>query len=267
MEEQVAEFSAAVEEASKEFLGHWNRLVSTTNWEKGRIIFQWRQRLVEAGAPASVSSDEAWSRQVGNVSPQHVGRLRRVYQRFNDVATQYPGLYWSHFQAALEWTDAEMYLEGAMSNGWSVAQMRQQRWEAMGVPPDKQVADEEVVAAEFDEDVTPEAAAEEDASDVISTSTAEVFDPEPCDTPVDAEADEVEAGESQPAAFDAEPADVADAVRPFADIPSLPTDLADAAERFKLAIVRHKASNWQEIDCRHVLATLDGLKQLATAPA
>ena len=27
------------------FVGQWNRLVSTTNWEKGRIICQWRDAL------------------------------------------------------------------------------------------------------------------------------------------------------------------------------------------------------------------------------
>ena len=264
MEEQVAEFSVAVEEASMEFLGHWNRLVSTTNWEKGRIVFQWRQRLIEAGAPASASADEAWSRKVGSVSPQHVGRLRRVYQRFNDVVEQYPGLYWSHFQAALEWSDAEMYLEGATSNGWSVAQMRQQRWEAMGAPPDTQPCDEEIVAAEFDEDTPADAAEADRGSEVISGSTGEVFDPGPSDAPFDSEADEVEAGSSQSAAFDAEPAE---AVRPFANMADLPPDLADLVEQFKLAIVRHKASNWQEVACNHVLAALDALKQLAVSPA
>ena len=74
-------------------------------------------------------SDEAWSREVGGVSPQHVGRLRRTYERFGAVHKQYPGLYWSHFQAALDWPDAEMYLEGAVQNDWSVSQMRNQRWE------------------------------------------------------------------------------------------------------------------------------------------
>lgn len=265
MEEQVAEFSAAVEEASREFLGHWNRLVSTTNWEKGRIIFQWRLRLTEAGAPASVSTDETWSKQVRNVSPQHVGRLRRVYQRFNDVAEQYPGLYWSHFQAALEWSDAEMYLEGAMSNGWSVAQMRQQRWEAMGAPPDMKPRDEDVLAAEFDEDVAGDA--DEGVSEVISASTSEVFDHEPSDAPFGSDADEGETGSSPSAAFDTESSEAAEATAPFADVPSLPHDLADAVERFKLAIVRHKASNWQEVDCHHVLAALDGLKQLAVSSA
>lgn len=43
-----------VEETSIEYLGRWNRLVSTTNWEKGRIISEWRESLLEAGAPRPV---------------------------------------------------------------------------------------------------------------------------------------------------------------------------------------------------------------------
>ena len=38
-----------IEAASTEYLGRWNRLVSTTNWEKGQIICQWRAALIEAG--------------------------------------------------------------------------------------------------------------------------------------------------------------------------------------------------------------------------
>ena len=32
-----------LELASDSFVGRWNTLVSTTNWEKGRIIQQWRE--------------------------------------------------------------------------------------------------------------------------------------------------------------------------------------------------------------------------------
>ena len=148
MEEQAT----AVVEAAAEYVGRWNRLVSTTNWEKGRIIFEWREALGQAGAPAASLSDEAWSRQVGGVTSQHVGRLHRVYERFGAVHGQYAGLYWSHFQAALDWPDAEMYLEGAVQNGWSVSQMRNQRWEVLGGRPELKPREEEIVAAEVDEE-------------------------------------------------------------------------------------------------------------------
>src|SRR6478609_9198348 len=93
---------AQQEETSQVFLGQWQTLVSTTNWEKGRIIHEWRQSLTAAGASPQECSDETWSQRVGNVSSQHVGRLRRVYERFSAGREEYPGLYWSHFQVALD---------------------------------------------------------------------------------------------------------------------------------------------------------------------
>jgi len=250
----------AVEEASVEYLGQWNRLVSTTNWEKGRIICQWREALIAAKAPAGAQTDEAWSRRVGNVSPQHVGRLRRVFERFADTHEQYPGLYWSHFQAAVDWPDAEMYLEGAVQSGWSVAQMRAQRWEAVGAPPEKKPREEDIIAAEWDEDVDP--AADEVVPPVISSSPGEV---QP------AGADEQSApvaDEPPPCARPESPAaeSAAEPVRPFEDLPPLPPDLDEAFEAFKLAVLHHKLSGWQEISRDDVLAVLDALKQLALVP-
>src|SRR5438552_3405359 len=87
------------EETSLTYLKQWDRLISSTNWEKGRIIHEWRTSLVNSGAIATQYSDEAWSRRVGNVSGQHAGRLRRVFERFGDVAPSFANLYWSHFQA------------------------------------------------------------------------------------------------------------------------------------------------------------------------
>ena len=141
--------SEVLEQASAEFLGRWNRLVSTTNWEKGRIISAWRKAMIDSGAPAQAYSDEAWARRVGNVSGQHVGRLRRVYDRFGGGFDSYPGLFWSHFQAALDWHDAEMWLEGAVQNSWSVAQMRNQRWEATGAADGEAPPDEEILLADW----------------------------------------------------------------------------------------------------------------------
>ncbi len=141
--------------ASEPFVGQWNRLVSTTNWEKGRIIVQWREELIATDAPASNYSDEAWGRLVGGVTGQHVGRLRRVYGRFGQVCQQYQGLYWSHFQSALDWDDAEMWLEGAVQNRWSVSKMRSQRWETLGAVEGAQPQDSDIIAGELDEDFEP----------------------------------------------------------------------------------------------------------------
>ena len=58
------ETSIAADEASQAFVGQWNRLISTTNWEKGRIIHEWRAALMENGAAITDYSDETWSRMV-----------------------------------------------------------------------------------------------------------------------------------------------------------------------------------------------------------
>jgi hypothetical protein len=262
MEEQTA----LLVEASTEYVGRWNRLISTTNWEKGRIISEWREALQQADAPTASYTDEAWSQQVGNVTPQHVGRLRRAYERFGQTFEQYPGLFWSHFQAALDWPDAEMYLEGAVQNGWSISQMRNQRWEALGGSPDQKPVDTDIVATELDEDVF----AGDDGSlpATISETFGEVHG-----------ADDYADDELEGAPFEAdEPrmsesiSPVADApapppLRPFEALPPLPSDLNEGFELMKLAILNHKVSGWQDIARDDVLAVLESLRQLVLAPA
>ena len=164
--------------ASQPYVGQWNRLVSTTNWEKGRIIVQWREALISQGLPVAEYSDEAWCRLVGGVTGQHVGRLRRVFQRFGEVQKQFKGLYWSHFQAAIDWNDAEMWLEGAVQSLWSVSQMRHQRWETLGGTPDSAPREEDAVAGELDEDFEPAQNREPESRSVTGTM-AEVSGPAP----------------------------------------------------------------------------------------
>jgi len=253
----------AFEEASAEYLGRWNRLISTTNWEKGRIISAWRAALIESDAPQQAYSDEAWARRVNNVSGQHVGRLRRVYDRFGDSYENYRGLFWSHFQAVIDWDDAEMWLEGAVQNDWSVAQMRSQRWEAMGAPEEMKPRPEDVISGDFDEDVPT---TEGGAGDTIEGAVDVVRDPE---------ADESDAGQFDDAVdsvpFDTDSPPEADPtgtpVRPFEALPQLPDDLQEAVENFKLAILAHKMTGWGDVSCDTILATLDALKQLALAPS
>jgi hypothetical protein len=275
--EQTVE-TFVVEDAGREFLGQWNRLVSTTNWEKGRIIANWRQALVAAGAQPQEYSDEAWSRQVGNVSGQHVGRLRRVYERFGAVRNDYAGLYWSHYQAAIDWDDAEMWLEGAVQNGWSISQMRYQRWEVLGKPADEQPAEEDVVSAELDEDSHEPSAppATEAASkvDVVRDVDGGPDYGQGPDFGEEAPFDAASAGAMEGTPFDGGADDYAGngepapaPVRPFAHLAELPDDLAQAFEGFKLGILRHKMANWSEVALDDVLASLDALKRLALAPA
>lgn len=271
-EQQNALPETELDAASQPFVGQWNQLVSTTNWEKGRIILDWREALVEAQAPAIEYSDEAWSRRVGNVTGQHVGRLRRVYERFGSVAEQYYELFWSHFQAALDWEDAEMWLEGAVQNSWSVSQMRRTRWETLGAVEADRPREEDVVTSELDEDVDPsrDSTAERSNSstsrgDVQSSPLHEGPDFGDEDAAADTKGASATGGASIYADDDAR--ETIEFVRPFENLGELPEDLAEAFDAFKLAILRHKQEGWEQISRDDVLASLDALKELALAPS
>jgi len=258
----VSPLSEEVVAKSEPFVGRWNRLVSTTNWEKGRIIHQWRDALVAESASPAEFADDAWAQLVGGVSGQHVGRLRRVYQRFAAVSEKFPGLFWSHFQAALDWSDAEMWLEGAVQSGWSVARMREQRWETLGRVESDRPRESDIVAEERDEDEFPKE---------VSGTYAEVQGPR--HEGPDFGDDESAAGTSRSLSPSDSGADreysppPIELVQPFAALPDLPDDLAEAFESFKLALLRHKTENWQQVSLSDVLQVIDSLKALVLAPS
>ncbi|HEV2972668.1 MAG TPA: hypothetical protein VGY55_22060 [Pirellulales bacterium] len=258
--------TAVADETSVTYLGQWNRLVSTTNWEKGRIIHEWRQALVAAAAPDSEYSDEAWSQWVGNVTAQHVGRLRRVYERFDGLRGQITALYWSHFQSALDWSDAEMWLEGATQSGWSVAEMRRQRWETLGAIEADLPAAVEQTSDPIDEDSDPadtresKTASTEPGPSTATSSSAVETDVVPLPRHAGAP------GEASYDSDDAADSSADEPHRPFAHLAEMPDDLGEAFEAFKLAILRHKFAGWQEISRDDVLAAIDALRDFALAP-
>ncbi|HEV3417173.1 MAG TPA: hypothetical protein VG056_10180 [Pirellulales bacterium] len=258
--------TAIADETSVTYLGQWNRLVSTTNWEKGRIIHDWRQALVAAAAPASEYSDEAWSQRVGNVTAQHVGRLRRVYERFDDLRSQITALFWSHFQSALDWNDAEMWLEGAAQSGWSVAEMRRKRWETLGAVEADRPAAEEPSSDPIDEDFDP---ADTRESNIASAQRGSPAGTGNGATSADVEDARRHSGEPGDAPFDGHdtaPLPNEEPRRPFAHLAEMPDDLGEAFEAFKLAIIRHKFAGWQEISRDDLLAAIDALRDFALAP-
>ena len=279
--------SERAEAAIAEFIGQWNHLVSMTNWEKGKIIFLWRRTLQSGGAQSSEYSDEVWSRRVGSVSPQHVGRLRRVYERFGTIQAEepYSRLYWSHFQAAVEWLDAEKWLTSSAENGWSVQTMRQQRWEALGLPPDQRPDERDMVVEEHDADTTlPEFRGDpttdndpgrsgektsvihghddDDESDGDGKHGRKEVGVAGDDCPFDTDA----GGGAHGGSAGGEPGSGGSGrVRPFENLPALPEDLREATELFKLAILAHKMTGWTECPAATVLKTLDALKTLTLA--
>lgn len=258
-----------LDEASQPFEGRWAQLISTTNWEKGQIIYEWRLALQEKKAPATEFSDDAWARRVGGVTGQHIGRLRRVYERFGKTYSTYKGLFWSHFQAAIDWDDAEMWLEGTIQNGWSVSKMRKARWEALGAPDHLKPSEDDIFTSELNEDLD----VREDQEPVLPQSSMATVDAPPSiegpdfgdedDADVEAAGTKTDDGahiysqDEQPAPF----------VRPFENIPDLPEDVSESFESFKLCIIRHKADEWQQISREDMLSALESLKELTLAPA
>jgi hypothetical protein len=270
----TAKLSQSLDAASLPFVGRWNKLVTTTNWEKGRIIHQWREAMTASGAPVTDYSDEAWARRVTGVTGQHVGRLRRVFQKFGDVYQDFDGLYWSHFQAALDWEDHQAWLRQAAEQNLSVTQMRQARWDALGVSAEERAAEDEPVAAELDEDFEP--ALRESPSSESSAARREqartAADGPSIEGPTIEGPDfgDEDGGEQPPRSefhdgF-ADEENAPPAVRPFQAIGALPDDVVEAFEGYKLAILRHKREGWREITLDEMLATLDSLKELALAP-
>ncbi len=271
MEAPYSSFSEVTEETSQQFVGRWMTLISTTNWEKGHIIAEWRQALVDADAVATEYSDEAWSRRIGNISSQHTGRLRRTFARFGQVCSEYRGLYWSHFQAALDWEDAEMWLEGAVQNEWSVSEMRRERWQTLGGVRSEEPQDAQIVNEEFDADALDERPAEEIPRSITSSHSVIAEADEEVESARDDSSSDTRTRGNASSSEDAPRDDLTDdretpaAASPFADLPELPDDLHEAFESFKLAILLHKLAGWTQISRQDVLTTLHALEQLATA--
>lgn len=264
------------ERASSTFVGQWNQLVSQTNWEKGRVILHWRRALEEKGAPAAEFSDEAWSRLVGGVTSQHVGRLRRVYARFGLQHSEYASLFWSHFHAAMDWDDAELWLQGACESTWSVSQMRNQRWETMGKLTDQKPDPADVVQSELDEDLeTRDSRGNRDDIDDFQSSPrlegpdfgdeSDSDDNEPrSKKDRDEEADLATNLSDDGDRVTVTNEDTIPGLKPFQDMGELPEDFSDLVEDFKLAIIRFKSDRWADVTQQQILSVLDGLKYIAT---
>jgi hypothetical protein len=262
---QLSDDEVAVSEA---FVGRWNQLVSTTNWEKGKIISEWRAEIVERNAEIEGRTDEAWSELVGDVSPQHVGRLRRVFSRFGETHLEYKGLYWSHFLAAIDWDDAEMWLEGALREKWSIKQMQARRFETItstrtgsgDVTHETISREEEAVEKErktrepreFDDEYSGDSAAsgpQHEGPDFGEEPARPKSAPEPL--------------------IGGEWADVSGSAAADQGPPltwqNVPADLAESMEAVKLAIIKHKLSEWAEVSLESVLTNLEILKRIAMA--
>lgn len=262
VEELSDDQTRELEERSQPFLGKWSKLISTTNWDKGEIIVQWQESMEKSKLPKRCYSDEAWSQLVGGATPQHVGRLRRTYKRFGHVYGEYDKLFWSHFYAALDWDDAEMWLEGSLQNSWSVSQMRNQRWETMGRKPEDEPKVEQIVVSEVEEEshalAEPGKAALDDRE---YTEGPRAEDPDFGDEPAGKSGAKSNELEDMPDSDSPK----AEKIRPFESFKDLPADIQSATNAFKVAIIKHKVDQWNEISLDDLRGLLDALKALATS--
>ena len=260
--------SPVIEEVSSDFISSWNRLISMTNWEKGKLIHNWRTKLIENGLPRQVYSDESLAKRLGNVSGQHIGRLRRVFERFNTTFEKYSGLFWSHFQAVLDWEDAEAWLADASVNQWSVASMRLLRWEAIGSPTGQKPNDADIVMSEPDEDVNPY-----NDSDTVLDGNRRSVEPNrdkekkrgqgaggrgQNDEPRTSEISHGTGGRNSDDY--GEFSSPAEAFAQMKQMKDLPEDLKEAFELLKVVILSHKVSGWREVAPQRILTFLNAMK-------
>ena len=278
-----------IDEIASEFVGFWNRLVSQTNWEKGKVIHSWRTKLIEAGLPRRIYSDESIAQRIGNVSPQHVGRLRRVYERFG-ASEPLPNLFWSHYQAALDWEDADDWLQKASDEKLSVAQTRIARWEKYGAPPARKPKESEIIAEEPDADVNPFNDSDADFgafdpgdADDFPRSNGGRREYESGDETIeptegelggdkekkakkgknDAEVDLGEfEGDDEP--WESEPTrqSTADVLDGMSKLDPIPTDFAEPFEALKVAIMTRKLAAWDDVQPVQIAAYLSAMKRL-----
>ena len=155
-----------------------------------------------------------------------------------------------------------MWLEGAVQSKWSVSGMRQQRWETLG----------KVGQAPDAADIVATEAAEETQSLALSENTRN-NDRDYIEGPVHEGPDwgdeekpsgksSTKDGGSDDRVEEDEPATKPHAIRPFESFSDLPEDVEQAANAFKVAIISHKAQEWDEISQEDIVGLLDALKQL-----
>lgn len=260
-------------EIQQPFVGQWNTLISTTNWEKGRIISQWREALIEAGAPATEYSDEAWASRVGGVTSPHVGRLRRVHDRFGDQASTYESLFWSHFLAALDWDDAALWLQGAVEEKWSVSKMREQHWKANGELESNRPNGSQIIEVDLDGDSpdlgTAPAEGGSNTRDYDGDTDGVAAGPayEPPDFGDETELAAMPEGNNMNDANQGEDGGVAtdpqmSPLQPFAGLPELPDDVADVIESLKLTVLRHKSAGFTDVKADTIRRYLEAVTML-----
>ncbi len=253
---------ATANEVSEGFVGQWNQLISTTNWKKERSFWNGGKpssrlkhlrhriatRLGQSGWRSYLAARRAASK-----------GLRTIRKQSEDLSQALL----SHFLAASDWDDAELWLEGATQSQWSISEMRDARWKATGAQPETRPRNEELAGNMVDEDYVPisevESGQDEEEKERLG-STGPLYEGPDFGEEAEASKDSL-SEEDDDVPFEVEEDGVREPiVNPFAGLPALPTDVAEALEQFKLAVVRHRASKWTEISQESMLSVVDALR-------
>lgn len=159
--------------------------------------------------------------------------------------------------------------------------MRRQHWEANGGDPASEPTSQTLASNDVDEDFA-EAATAPEAANQFGTAPAQgggstkKYDDEPSNIASGPSIEGPDFGDedsltSLPTTMvvdpNAEPdgASSGPLVQPFAGLAELPNDLAEAVELFKLAIVRHKATGWKDVEVDTIRAYLSAFMVLVDA--
>jgi len=170
----------------------------------------------------------------------------------------------------LEWDDAELWLEGAVQNDWSVAQMRVQRWEALGASDEQKPREDDVFVAGIDEDMYSQQTNRIEGRNVEigAVDALEDFNTPPATV----SATEPPKKKELPKKDKAKQTDLDGNVPPTGEllmtlqgITKFPADLAEPLELLKVAILNHKLSGWKSISANQVCQSLETLKMLTVA--
>ena len=148
--------------------------------------------------------------------------------------------------------------------------MRKERWETLGKVGDKP-AEGEIISTEINEETQSLSLSEKPRNndrDYIEGPVHEGPDWGDQDSPNPGRKSSSDSSESSAESDSDEPAaPKPHAIKPFEAFTSLPDDVMDAASAFKVAIIKHKATEWEECTREDLLGMLDALKQLATIAA
>ena len=143
--------------------------------------------------------------------------------------------------------------------------MRNKRWEAEGAVESKRPTNSEIVDVDTDEDVVLPAQGggrTKEYGDDSGVASGPVHE-----SPDFGEGEELTpmgGGDTVAANATSVTAESNDEpiVQPFAGLPELPDDIADAFESLKLAVLRHKTAGWTETDADSVQKHLDAFAVL-----